>query len=137
MPTRHEIREAAFILSFEKLFREEDTLDEIFDIAQSVEEFPVNKQVKALVENVFERAEELDRIISKYSEKRNVERIPKLNLAILRIAIYEALYDDKVPVNAAISEAVLIAKAYAFDSDVSFINGVLGAFSRDIAKQDA
>lgn len=137
MPTRHEIREAAFVLSFEKLFRPDDTLDEIFDIAQSVDEFPVNSQVKTLVENVFAKAQELDEVISKYSEKRNVERIPKLNLAILRIAIYEALYDDKVPVNAAISEAVLIAKAYAYDSDVSFINGVLGAFSREISKQDA
>uniref|UniRef100_UPI00262FD3BE transcription antitermination factor NusB n=1 Tax=uncultured Fibrobacter sp. TaxID=261512 RepID=UPI00262FD3BE len=56
--------------------------------------------------------DEIDEIISKYSEKRSVERIPKLNLAILRIAIYEALYDDKVPVNVAISEAVLLAKAY-------------------------
>lgn len=136
MPTRHEIREAAFVLSFEKLFRT-DSLEDIFDIAQSVDEFPINESVKELVRNVFDKAPELDEIISKYSEKRNVDRIPKLNLAILRIAIYEALYDDKVPVNVAISEAVLIARAYAFESDVSFVNGVLGAFSRDIAKQNA
>lgn len=136
MPTRHEIRESAFVLSFEKLFRT-DSLEDIFDIAQSVDEFPINESVKELVRNVFDKAPELDEIISKYSEKRNVDRIPKLNLAILRIAIYEALYDDKVPVNVAISEAVLIARAYAFESDVSFVNGVLGAFSRDIAKQNA
>ncbi len=136
MSTRHEIREAAFILSFEKLFRS-DSLEEIFDTAKSVDVFPVNKEVEKLVNGVFEKADELDGIISKYSEKRSVERIPKLNLAILRIAIYEALYDDKVPVNAAISEAVLLAKAYAFDTDVSFVNGVLGAFSRDLDNKDA
>ncbi len=134
MPTRHEIREAAFVLSFEKLFREEDSFDEIFDTAESVDEFPITDSVKKLVLNVFEKAEEIDAVIAKYSEKRSVERIPKLNLAILRIAIYEALYDDKVPVNVAISEAVLIAKAYAFDTDVSFINGVLGAFSRNLTE---
>ncbi len=134
MPTRHEIREAAFVLSFEKLFREEDSFDEIFDTAESVDEFPITDSAKKLVLNVFEKAEEIDAVIAKYSEKRSVERIPKLNLAILRIAIYEALYDDKVPVNVAISEAVLIAKAYAVDTDVSFINGVLGAFSRNLTE---
>ncbi|MBQ4096240.1 MAG: transcription antitermination factor NusB [Oscillospiraceae bacterium] len=136
MSKRHEIREAAFILSFEKLFRS-DSLEEIIDTAKSVDVFPVNNDVEKLVNGVFEKAAEIDDIISKYSEKRSVERIPKLNLAILRIAIYEALYDDKVPVNVAISEAVLLAKAYAFDTDVSFINGILGAFSRGIENKDA
>ena len=44
--------------------------------------------------------------------------------------MYEALYDEKVPINVAISEAVFLAEKYALDSDVSFVNGVLGSFSR-------
>ena len=55
-----------------------------------------------------------------------------MNLAILRLALYEAVYDDKVPVNVAISEAVRIAKKYAQKNDAAFINGVLGAFARSI-----
>lgn len=130
MPTRHEIRETAFILCFEELFWNGD-IDELFDIAKSFSGLPVNDDVKSLVKGVLEKKDELDAIIAKYSDKRSVDRIPKLNLAILRIAIYESLYCDRVPVNVAISEAVTLARAYSYDTDVSFINGVLGSFSRD------
>ncbi len=134
MPTRHEIRETAFIICFEQLFSGDGELNELFEIAENDAGLPVNKDVKELVCGVVEKREELDKIIAGYSDKRTVGRIPKLNLAILRIAIYESLYSDGVPVNVAISEAVNLAKAYAYDADVSFINGVLGSFSRSLPK---
>ena len=59
-----------------------------------------------------------------------MNRIPKVNLALLRLAIYESMFDDRVPVNVAISEAVKLAQSYALGSDVSFVNGVLGSFSK-------
>ena len=106
MAGRHEVRQAAFLLSFEKLFLD-DELDAIFEGAEELDEFiPINDEVKALVRGVFDKQNELDEIIAKYSDKRAVNRIPKVDLAVLRIAIYETLYDDKVPVNVAISEAV-------------------------------
>ena len=54
-----------------------------------------------------------------------------MSVAVLRIAIYEMLFDDKIPDNVAISEAVNIAKKFAYEPDVQFINGLLGAFCRD------
>ena len=78
----------------------------------------------------IEKFSEIKEKISKYSEKRQYERIPKVNIAILSLAMYEVMYTE-MPMNAAISEAVIIAKNYTYDSDVSFINGILGAFSRD------
>lgn len=126
---RRDVRESALILTFEKLFRD-DSVDEIFEIASETEGVIINSEVKALVRGIIEKSEEIDSIISKFSNKRAVERIPKINLAVLRLAIYEALYDEKVPINVAISEAVFLAEKYALDSDVSFVNGVLGSFSR-------
>lgn len=130
---RSAIRESAFVIIFEKSFRDDD-LNVIFDDALNSldedKEIVLNEEVKNLVSAVYENSEKIDSIISKFSDKRSIERIPKINLAILRLAIYEALYDEKVPINVAISEAVLIAKKYAQKPDVSFINGVLGAFSR-------
>lgn len=130
---RSAIRESAFVIIFEKSFRDDD-LNVIFDDALNSldedKEIVLNEEVKNLVSSVYENSERIDSIISKFSDKRSIERIPKINLAILRLAIYEALYDEKVPINVAISEAVLIAKKYAQKPDVSFINGVLGAFSR-------
>ena len=83
-----------------------------------------------MFKGTIEKFSEIKEKISKYSEKRQYERIPKVNIAILSLAMYEALYTE-MPVNAAISEAVIIAKDYTYDSDVSFVNGILGAFSRD------
>ena len=127
--TRHEVREQAFILIFESLFRD-DTPDEIIEVAKENEEFLINEDVISMFKGTIEKFPEIKEKISKYSEKRQYERIPKVNIAILSLAMYEALYTE-MPVNAAISEAVIIAKDYTYDSDVSFVNGILGAFSRD------
>lgn len=133
---RSAVRESAFLLVFEKIFRD-DSIDDIFqDAINSLDEdkdIVLNEDVKQLVSGVYEKCSELDAIIARFSDKRSLERIPKINLAILRLALYEAVYDEKVPLNVAISEAVLIAKKYAQKPDVAFINGVLGAYSRDIS----
>lgn len=128
---RREIRESAFLLIFEKLFRQDEELDDIFMSAMEVNEITINDDVKKLVEGVCDKQEEIDGIIGKFSNKRTVERIPKINLAILRLAIYEAMYEESVPVNVAISEAVAIAGKYALEPDVSFVNGVLGSFAKE------
>jgi len=134
--SRHDIRQAAFLLSFEKLFLDEE-LESLFEGAEELGEFLLlNDDVKDLVRCVFDKQEELDSIISKYSDKRALNRIPKVDLAVLRIAIYEALYDDKVPVNVAISEAVSLTEKYALEPDVSFVNGLLGAFSKELKKDE-
>ena len=127
--TRHETREQAFILIFESLFRD-DTAYEIIELAKENEEFSINDDVIKMFKGFIEKISEINEKISKYSEKRQLERIPKVNIAIIGLAMYESLYMG-TPVNVAISEAVIIAKKYTYESDVSFINGVLGAFSRD------
>ncbi len=136
MAGRREVRQAAFLLSFEKMFLDDD-LDKIFESAEELCEFiPVNDEVKTLVRSIFDKQEELDSIISKYSDKRAVSRIPKVDLTALRLAIYEALYDEKVPVNVAISEAVALTEKYALEPDIAFVNGLLGSFAKDIKKDE-
>ena len=127
---RSEVREAVFFLTFEKLFSDE-TPDAIIDTAYEVDEFEMNEDVEKFFVAVDSKAAEADEIITRYSEKRQFSRIPKVSVAVLRIAIYEMLFDDKIPDNVAISEAVNIAKKFAYEPDVQFINGLLGAFCRD------
>lgn len=134
--TRREIRDSAFKLVFEQLLRDDD-IQELYDIAEEIEEINVNEDVKKIVEGTMAHAEELDGIISGYSKSRSISRISKLNLAILRIALYEAIYDENTPVNAAISEAINLSMVYSYKEDTSFINGVLGAFSRDRQNDEA
>lgn len=134
--TRREIRDSAFKLVFEQLLRDDD-IQELYDIAEEIDEINVNEDVKKIVEGTMAHAEELDGIISGYSKSRSISRISKLNLAILRIALYEAIYDENTPVNAAISEAINLSMVYSYKEDTSFINGVLGAFSRDRQNDEA
>ena len=132
--SRREIRDSAFKLVFEQLLRDDD-IQELYDIAEEIDEIIVNDEVKKIVEGTIAHADELDSIISKYSKSRSIARISKLNLAILRIALFESLYDENTPVNAAISEAIAISMVYTYKEDTSFINGILGAFSRDNQKK--
>lgn len=130
--TRREVRDCAFKLIFEQLLRGDD-IEELYDIANEVDEITVDDQVRALTDGVLEHSAELDDIIAKYSKSRAVSRISKLNHAILRVALYESIYDDNTPMNAAISEAIKLSQIYTYQEDTSFINGVLGAFSRDFS----
>lgn len=126
---RSQVREAAFMLVFERMFRD-DTLEDIIESAKEADEYDFNEDVIKLFCSTMEKAEEIDGIISEFSEKRRIERIGKVNLAILRIAVYECMFDELVPVNVAISEAVQLSRKYAFENDTQFINGVLGSLSR-------
>lgn len=128
--SRREVRDSAFKLMFEKLLRDDD-IQELYDIAEEIEEITVNDEVRKMVDGTLEHSDEIDGIIESYSKSRKLSRISKLNHAILRIALYECLYDENTPMNAAISEAVKLAMTYTYREDASFINGVLGAFSRD------
>jgi N utilization substance protein B len=126
---RSEIREAAFLLIFEKMFNDE-SIEAIIETAKEVDEYEINEEAQKLFTSVIQKSDELDAIIAGYSEKRQLSRIPRVSLAILRLALYEILYDEKVPQNVAISEAVILSKKFSFDADVQFVNGVLGAYSR-------
>lgn len=132
---RSEVREAVFFLTFEKMFGN-GTAESIIDTAYEADNFEMNEDVERLFKNVDEKTDEVDEIIAKYSENRQFSRIPKVSAAILRIALYEMLYDDKVPDNVAISEAVILTKKFAYEQDVQFVNGLLGAFFRNREKTE-
>ena len=68
--------------------------------------------------------------------KWSKERISRVALAIMRLAVYEMLYVDDIPVSVSINEAVELAKKYGGDEDSSFVNGVLGGISRETAPKD-
>ena len=133
--TRREIRDNAFILVFENLLRD-DPINTLYEEAEESDKVTVNDEVKKLVDGVVEHAEELDEKISAFSKARSISRISKINVAVLRIAVYEILYDDMTPTNAAISEAVLLSEKYAYKEDTSFVNGVLSSFAKSLSNEE-
>ena len=77
----------------------------------------------------------LDELIAKHAVGWSVERIGKVDLAILRLAVYEIDYRDDVPPAVAINEAVELSKRYGTDDSPAFINGVLGGYMRSCVKE--
>ncbi len=89
-----------------------------------------HEYIKAIVSGVSEKSEEIDEEIRKYSVGWNINRISRIAIAIMRVAIYETKYVDDVSERIAINEAVEIAKKYDTAETVSFINGILGSIVR-------
>ncbi len=122
--TRKQAREEAFILIFEKEFNS-DSLEDILSLAKEVRDIEPDDYIKNVFFGVFENLEKIDEIISKNAVGWSIKRITKTALAILRLAIYEIVYFDEIPVSVSINEAVELAKKYATKEDASFINGIL------------
>lgn len=126
---RSEMREQGFFLTFENLFTPNSDMDELIDLySDNVEE--VCDYAKEISQGVSAHKEEFNELISKHLKSWKLNRLPKVSIAILYVAIYEMKFADDVPDNIAINEAVELAKKYASKDDASFINGVLGAVCR-------
>lgn len=87
--------------------------------------------IDSVVFGVANREQELNDIIQKYAIGWDITRISKLTRSVMQLAIFEIMYMDDVPTGVAISEAVRIVKLYDEDSAGSFVNGILGSFSRE------
>ena len=129
---RHEAREVAFIIIFEKSFQDETPLNEIIDSAAESEFFEVNHFVIRTVKDVFSNLPRIDETIERYLVGWSHARLSRVARAVLRLAVYEILFSD-VPDGVAINEAVEITKKYSEQKEASYINGVLGSVAR--AKQ--
>lgn len=143
--TRSNAREIAVHLAFELSFSNQNA-DELLESALTrsifaqiseeeplYKEFPNEKQrgyIAGLVRGVYVHCAELDEYISRYAIGWSFSRLPRVSVAIMRVAMYEILYMQDVPNAAAINEAVELAKHYEDAEVVSFINGILGSFVR-------
>lgn len=84
------------------------------------------------MQGVQAKREELEGYISKYSVGWSLGRIARMAVAIMEVCMYEALYIDDAPVSAAINEAVELTRKYENEDVVSFVNGILGGFARQM-----
>ena len=122
-------RAAAMQLAYEKLMggSGEDTLDALIAFTPEGDD---QAYIDRVLAGVAEHADALDELIARYSPSREIGRIARVDLCILRVALYEMRYDSDTPESVVINEAVELAKRFSEPSSARFINGVLGAISR-------
>ncbi|HCJ57065.1 transcription antitermination factor NusB [Lutispora sp.] len=148
--SRRLLRQSAFkiIFSFhfndddiEEIFKDISEEPNIFLIQEEDEHIPFNelnerdkKFFYDLVRGTLENVEKIDYMIKSNLKSWTMDRIAKVDLTILRMAIYELLYSQDIPDSVAINEAIELGKVFGTDDSGSFINGVLGKVQREINK---
>jgi N utilization substance protein B len=131
---RSELREQVFKLLFRVEFNSMEEMteqEELFTLTEDEDFRTVDADyIRDKYEKIADKLPEIDEAINKETTGWNTGRIAKVDLAIIRLAVYEIRYDDSVPTGVAINEAVELAKKYGQDGSPAFINGVLAKFAQ-------
>lgn len=130
--SRRELREQVFKLLFRIEFNDEAEMLQQVQMFFEQEEKPVGESEREEIQDkyarILQKKEELDKMLNEKATGWNVSRMGKVDLTILRLALFEMLYDDKIPVSVAINEAVELAKRFGQTDSPGFVNGVLAKF---------
>ena len=134
----HEQREQLFKLLFRVEFNSPDDMPEQVKLFFQDDEIQYTEVAMEAIQGKFagiqEKLSEIDGMLNEKAEGWNVARMGKVELTVLRIAVYEMLFDEDIPDTVAINEAIEIAKKYGQAASGSFVNAVLAKF---VKKQEA
>ncbi|MHA7144921.1 transcription antitermination factor NusB [Arthrobacter sp. TmT3-37] len=125
MSARSKARRRALDILFESTQREIPAL-EVIRARREKTDMVIADYTVDIVEGVLEHQEQIDEFLSTYSQGWTLDRMPAVDLMILRIGSWELLYNDDVPDGVAVSEAVELAKVLSTDESPKFVNGLLG-----------
>lgn len=126
---RTELREHIFKLLFQEEFNREEDMQEHLKYYFMTLENAADKDkdyIQEKYEAVAGHIAEIDELINQYAKGWKTTRMNKVDLAILRLAVYEMKWDEEVPVGVAINEAVELAKCFGSEESGAFVNGILG-----------
>ncbi len=136
--TRRDARRHVFILIYQAVFHSDEDFKELLQLY--FDELPTELgNEKEFVTTEFlgtmDNLEDIDRRISEHSLGWAFDRIAKIDLSIMRLAVYEIFYNQSIPESVAVNEAVELCKEFGTDESYSFVNGVLGAIIKGKAVQ--
>lgn len=129
--TRRKIRENVFMMLFRVEFHgEEEMLEQLELFAEEIEN--LNEKDSAYINHkcneIFAKLPEIDAAINEVATGWKTSRMAKVDLSIIRLAVYEMKYEDEIDSKVSINEAIELAKKYGTDESSSFVNGVLAKF---------
>ncbi len=129
--TRRELRENIFMLLFRVEFHEEGEMAEQLGLLEEdLEHIPAKdmEYINSKCKDLIAKIPEIDEAINASTTGWKTTRMGKVDLTIIRLAVYEMKYEENIPAKVAINEAVELAKKYGTDDSASFVNGVLAKF---------
>ncbi len=125
--TRREQREEVLMLLFETEFKSDENREEIFALAAENREFTVEagSYIKNVYFELLEHLEEIDDMLGDAADGWKTSRMTRVSRNVMRIAAYEMMFRDDIPVNVSINEAIELSKKFDDPKAKSFVNGVL------------
>ena len=130
--SRRELREQIFKLLFRVEFNKVEDMPEQEELFFEYEDAATAgdaSYVSDKYHKIFEKLAEIDALLNEKASGWDTGRMSKVDLTILRLAVYEICYDEEVPTGVAINEAVELAKKFGQDASYGFVNGVLAKFA--------
>ncbi len=124
-------------LAFAALLGGEDTYDAVLD-KSDIDEHPTPDDIeysKSILDGILLQCDEIDTLIHELAIGWKLERMPKVDLSILRVAIYEMMYRKDIPCSVSINEAVELAKQFGGDRSSAYINGMLGTLAKRLGEK--
>ena len=129
---RREARENAFLLAFSQTFGDVPLAEALTNHAENDEEHPVDGFSKLLLNAYYDHSAEVDDEIRAHLRNWTMERLPRVSLTVLRLAVAEMLFGGENKPGVAINEAVELAKIYGNEKDASYVNGVLSTIAKKL-----
>ena len=130
---RRELREQIFKLLFRIEFNEKDEMTEQEELFFQEEENAASEKDEQYIlkkyQDIVSKVDVIDEMINETAKGWETSRMGKVDLTLIRLAVYEIKYDDEIPTGVAINEAVELAKKFGQDNSPSFINGILAKFA--------
>jgi N utilization substance protein B len=130
VPARSKARKRAIDLLFEADLRRVDPVTTLAE-RLALGDPPISSYTAELVRGVAEHADEIDAVLSRYSEGWSVDRMPLVDRAVLRLGVFELLCRPDVPGAVVVNEAVKLAKSLSTEDSPAFVNGILGRVLRE------
>ena len=131
---RREAREIVIGLLFESEFRTDESYVEIYAISCEDRMIPEDKYIKNAYYTIFENQNTIDECIGRHARGWKTGRMTKISRSILRLAVYEMLYEKDIPYSVSINEAVELAKKFDDDKARPFVNGILNSVKEELEK---
>lgn len=130
---RREQREQIFKLLFRVEFNKKEEMPEQLQLFFEGAEKPVSEEdqlyISGKYEKIMDKLPQIDGLLNEKAQKWSTDRMGKVELTILRLAVYEIRYDEDIPTSVAINEAVELAKKFGQKESGSFVNGILARFA--------
>lgn len=130
---RREQREQIFKLLFRVEFNKKEEMPEQLQLFFEEADKPVSEEDRLYIsdkyEKIMDKLSQIDELLNEKAQKWSTDRMGKVELTILRLAVYEIRYDEDIPTSVAINEAVELAKKFGQKESGSFVNGILAGFA--------